>query len=196
MKEDQATRRGAVPVGKDTLSANRMLTEERMIRRDRMRFKKNKLSANLALLAILLDVLYFVNIYQNDAGSYYHRYIIGISIVYNLIFMLAAFLAEEGVKNYKKPYSIPLVILGIGQIVRIFILPLDAHTYIDAAAGFPEPPMGNGQFMYLVILLVLSAVCLIASAVVNWAKCNALEAHMKTLEGRPSGTQALAGKSA
>ena len=117
------------------------MNEEQMIRRDRMRFKKNKLSANLTLLAIVLDVLYFVNIYQNDAGSYYHNWIIGVSVVYNLIFMLAAFLSEEGVKNYKELYSIPLVILGVIQIVRIFILPWQAHSYINVDAGFPEPPV-------------------------------------------------------
>lgn len=172
------------------------MNEEQMIRRDRMRFKRNKLSANLALLAIVLDVLYFVNIYQNDAGSYYHNWKIGVSIVYNLIFMLATFLAEEGVKNYKKAYSIPLVILGVIQIGRIFWLPLQAHTYVDAAAGFPEPPMGNGQFTYLVVLLVLSAVCLVASAVVNYAKCTALEAHMKMLGSQSAeGAQTFAGKS-
>lgn len=172
------------------------MNEEQMIRRDRMRFKKNKLSANLTLLAIVLDVLYFVNIYQNDAGSYYHNWIIGVSVVYNLIFMLAAFLSEEGVKNYKKLYSIPLVILGAIQIVRIFILPWQAHSYINVDAGFPEPPMGNGQFTYLVILLIASAVCLVAAAVINFIKCNALAVHMKMLEERSAASGALAGKSA
>lgn len=163
------------------------MNEEQMIRRDRMRFKRNKLSANLALLAIVLDVLYFVNIYQNDAGSYYHTWKIGVSIVYNLIFMLAAFLAEEGVKNYKKAYSIPLIVLGVIQIGRIFWLPMEAHTYVDAAAGFSVPPMGDKQFVYLVVLLILSAVCLFASAVVNFFKCTALEAHMKMLEQQSAG---------
>lgn len=167
------------------------MNEEQMIRRDRMRFKRNKLSANLALLAIVLDVLYFVNIYQNDAGSYYHTWKIGVSIVYNLIFMLAAFLAEEGVKNYKKVYSVPLVILGVIQIGRIFWLPMEAHTYINEAAGFPQPPMGDGQFTYLVVLLILSAVCLFASAVVNVVKCTALEAHMKMLEQQSAAQQSV-----
>ncbi len=172
------------------------MNEEQMIRRDRMRYKRNKLSANLALLAIVLDVLYFVNIYQNDAGTYYHNWKIGVSIVYNLIFLLAAFLAEEGVKNYKKAYSIPLVILGVIQIGRIFWLPMQAHTYINVEAGFPEPPMGDGQFTYLVVLLILSAVCLVASAAVNYMKCKALEAHMKMLEGQGAeGAQVLAQKS-
>lgn len=160
------------------------MNEEQMIRRDRMRFKKNKMSANLTLLAILLDVLYFVNIYQNDAGTYYYQYMIGISVVYNLVFMLAAFLAEEGVKNYKKNYSIPLVILGVIQIVRIFILPMDAHTTLldDGTAA-----MGDGQFTYLVVLLIASAACLVVAAVVNFIKCTALQSHMKMLAEQDAG---------
>ena len=168
------------------------MNEEQMIRRDRMRFKNNKMSANLVLLAILLDVLYFVNIYQNDAGHYYHTYMIGISIIYNLIFMLAAFLAEEGVKNYKKNYSWPLILLGAIQIVRIFILPSDAHGKLLDDGTLV---MSDGQFTYLVALLVISAVCLVASAVVNFFKCNALESHMKMLEEQ-SAAGALAQKSA
>ena len=161
-----------------------IMNEEQIIRRDRMRFKNNKTSANLTLLAILLDVLYFVNIYQNDADTYYYQYMIGISIIYNLVFMLAAFLSEEGVKNYKKNYSIPLVILGVIQIIRIFILPMDAHnTILDSGVL----AMGDGQFTYLVILLIASAICLLIAAVVNIIKCRALASHMKMLAEQDAG---------
>ncbi len=156
------------------------MNEESMIRRDRMRFTKNSLSANLAILAIVLDVFYFVSIYQSDRGTYYYSYIIGISIVYNLVFMLAAFLASEGVKNYKRNYTYLLVVLGALQIVRIFILPTRAHS--TTLTGTEELVMGNGQFITLVVLLIASAVCLVASGVINFFKCNALEAHMKSLE--------------
>lgn len=173
------------------------MTEEQMIRRDRMRFKNNKMSANLTLLAILFDVLYFVNLYQQinrDTGRYYNNYMIGISIIYNLIFMLAAFLSEEGVKNYKKNYSYPLVLLGVIQVARVFILPMKMHaTVMDAETG--ALVMGNGQFTYLVVLLIGSAVCLVAAAVVNLAKCMALQAHMKMLEEQ-SAAGAMAQKSA
>ena len=74
-----------------------MITEENRIRRDRMRFIKNSLSSNLALLGILFDVFYFVNIYQSDVDVYYYNILIGASIVYNLIFMLAVFLSSEAV---------------------------------------------------------------------------------------------------
>lgn len=154
------------------------MNEERMIRQDRMRFTKNSLSANLAILAIVFDVFYFVNIYQSDRGNYYYSYIIGISIVYNLVFMLAAFLSSEGVKNYRKNYTYLLLVLGVLQIVRIFILPTQAH---NATLASGEQVMGNGQFTALVGLLIASAVCLVASAAINYFKCTALEAHMKTL---------------
>ena len=160
------------------------MNEEQMIKRDRMRFKNNKMSANLTLLAILLDVLYFVNIYQNDAGTYYYTWMIGVSVIYNLVFMLAAFLAEEGVKNYKKAYSIPLLVLGVIQIVRIFMLPTWAH---NAMLDDGTAVMSDGRFIYLVILLIASAACLVVAAVVNVVKCLALESHMKMLEEQNAG---------
>lgn len=160
------------------------MNEEKLIRRDRMRFAKNSLAANLVLLAILFDVLYFVGIYQREAGTYYHTYMIGISVIYNLIFMLAAFLSSEGVKNYKKNYTFPLLILGALQIVRIFILPMDAHAATYTPPGTKEvlPVMSDGQFVAEITFLVISAVCLVAGAIANYVRCTALEAHMKMLE--------------
>lgn len=154
------------------------MNEERMIRRDRMRFTKNSQSSRLAILAIVFDVFYFVSIYRSDVGTYYYSLIIGISIVYNLLFMLATFLSSEGVKNYKKNYTYLLWALGVLQIVRIFILPMRAHTTVLNGVLV----MGDRQFITLVALLVASAVCLLASGLINLYKCSALEAHMKTLE--------------
>ena len=74
--------------------------KDAMIKKDRMRFIKNKMSSNLILLAIVANALYFVSIYRSDVGNYYYKIFIGASIVYNLVFMLTAFLSSEGVKNY------------------------------------------------------------------------------------------------
>ncbi len=157
------------------------MNEDRMIQRDRMRFIKNSLSANLAILAIVFNVFYFVSIYRSNVGTYYYNFLIGISVVYNLIFMLATFLSSEGVKNYKKNYSYLLVVLGVIQIVRIFILPSRAHNAVISLGGVDTVVMGDGQFMTLVVLLIASAVCLIGAAVTNFVKCTVLEEHMKTL---------------
>lgn len=157
------------------------MDEDRLIQRDRMRFIKNSISANLAILAIVFNVFYFVSIYRSNAGTFYYNYLIGISVVYNLIFMLAAFLSSEGVKNYKKNYSYLLIALGVGQIIRIFILPAKAHGAVYSSGSSELAVMGDGQYMTLLVLLVVSAACLIGAAVTNYIKCSILEAHMKTL---------------
>ena len=78
---------------------------DQMIKQDRMRYIKNTTSSRLCYLAILLNVLYFVSIYKSDVGSWYYQILVGGSIVYNLLFMLMAFLASEGVKNYQEKFS-------------------------------------------------------------------------------------------
>ena len=158
--------------------------EDREIKLDRMRFVKNSSSSRLCYLAILLNVLYFVSIYKSDVGSWYYQILVGGSIVYNLLFMLITFLASEGVKSYQKNYSKILLVVGVLQIARIFILPMKAHQAVVKVSGAETIVMQNPQFTRVLIYLVGSAACLIAAAVINWRKCGMLEAHMKTLDAR------------
>ena len=161
-----------------------MTTEERTIQRDRMRFIRNSTSANLCYLGILFNVFYFVNLYQSDVGTYYYQIFIGASIVYNLLFLLVVFLASEAVKNYKQNYSYLLAAVGAMQIVRIFYIPMKAHAAMTAVNGVDVPVMGDGQFYLLSVYLLISAACLLASAAVNFKKCQELAEHMKTLEAQ------------
>lgn len=158
------------------------MNDERTIQLDRMRFTKNTLSANFALLAILLDVCFFISIYETNAGSYYYNILMGASILYNLIFLLAAFLSSEGVKNYNVGYSYLLILLGIIQIARIFIYPVRAHAAeLAAAGGEMVKVMGTAQFVRVVLYLALSALCCFVSAVVGIQRSRALSAHLATL---------------
>ena len=161
-----------------------MTTEERTIQRDRMRFIRNSMSANLCYLGILFNVFYFVNLYQSDVGTYYYQIFIGASIVYNLLFLLFVFLASESVKNYVKNYSYLLIFAGVMQVGRIFYIPMRAHAAMTAVNGVDVPVMGDGQFYLLSAFLLISAACLLASAAVNLFKCKELADHMKTLEAR------------
>ncbi|MGX8705049.1 MAG: hypothetical protein ACSW8J_00575 [bacterium] len=156
---------------------------EQSIQLDRMRFTKNTTSSRLAIIAIVFDVLYFVSIYKTNVDFYYNI-LMGASILYNLVFMLAAFLSSEGVKNYKQGFSFVLCALGIIQVARIFILPVKAHATTVTVAGTQLLAMGNGQFIRVVIYLVASAVCLFWAAVVNMQKSRALQAHIATLEAQ------------
>ena len=145
---------------------------------DRMRYTKNTASSRLALLAIVFDILFFISIYKSDVGTYYYTILIGASIIYNLVFLLITFLCSEGVKNYKTVYSWVMIGLGIVQIIRIFILPADAHRTIVSGAAV----MGDGQFIRVVIYLAASAVCLFAGAAVNLKKSRALAKYTASLQ--------------
>ena len=77
------------------------MNEELTISQDRMRFEKNTKSSRLALLAIAFNVLYFISIYTVNHTAYYTWWM-GVSIVYNLIFMLAAFLSAKARRTIRR----------------------------------------------------------------------------------------------
>lgn len=156
-----------------------MMRDVSTIKKDRLRYTKNKLSSNLAYLGILFDVLYFVSIYGSDVGNYYYTITIGLSVVYNLIFLLAAFLSSEGVKNYKLGYSYFIIVVGALQFARIFGIPGMAHSATTVVNGVETMVMGDKQFIYVVICLVLSGAACIVSGVAGAYKAHVLEKYKK-----------------
>ena len=166
------------------MSKNVKTAEDRLIERDRMRFVKNSACANLCYLALLADVLYFVLLYQQDVSTYYYTIQIGASVVYNLLFMLIVFLASEAVKNYDKKYSIVLLLVGIMQVVRIFVIPTTARNTTIVINEVESAVMSGGTYVLTLVFLIVSAAALILSAVLNYSRCTALEAHLKSLENQ------------
>lgn len=159
-----------------------MTQEERTIATDRMRFTKDTLSANAVIAAIVLDCLYFVSIYQSDVSTWYYNWIIGASIICNLLFLLIAFLASEGVKSRKTGFTLPLIALGAFQLIRIFYLPAKAHAATVVVAGEEIAVMGSGQYTYTVACLAVSGVCCVFAAVNSHINNKRLAAHMQTIE--------------
>ena len=161
--------------------------EKKQIQLDRMRFNKNTLGSRLVYLAILFNVFYFVSVYESDVGTWYYQALIGVSIVYNLVFMLVAFLASEGVKNYKTGYGYLLLGLGAGQIVRIFILPMMAAAALTKRSDpvlkkvVEVAVMEKSQFTWIVIFLSLSALCCIVAGLVSVIRSRKLAAYKATL---------------
>ena len=156
--------------------------DEKFVRVDRMRYEKNKTSSNLALLAILFNALFFVSIYKSDVGTWYYSILIGVSIVYNLLFMMIVFLISEGSKNYKVNYSYIAIAIGILQFVRLFIYPRLARAALTQATGEVVQVMKTPQFIRVVIYLILSGTCLIASAIIGIQKCSELKKHLQKNE--------------
>ncbi|MGN0506256.1 MAG: hypothetical protein ACI4FZ_06825 [Lachnospiraceae bacterium] len=142
-----------------------MTRDVKTIKKDRLRYTKNKLSANLAYLGILFDVLYYVSIYSSDVNNYYYTMTIGLSVIYNLVFLLCAFLSSEGVKNYKLGYSWFIMGVGAMQFVRILGIPRMAHSALTIVNGVETTVMADKQFAYVVICLVISgAACILSGA--------------------------------
>ncbi len=157
------------------------MNDEKTIQLDRMRYAKNTASANFALLAILFDVFFFISLYESDAGGFYYTILIGASIVYNLVFMLAAFLSSEGVKNYNIGYSYLMIVLAIIQVIRIFIYPVRAHAATVMDHEVEIKVMGNGQFMFMVVCLAASAACLFIGGVIGINKSNSLKSYLESI---------------
>lgn len=149
-----------------------------LLKKDRMRFVKNKTSTNLAYLSIVFNVLYFISIYSSDVGNYYYSITVGVSVVYNLLFLLITFLSSEGLKSYKMSYAIIITVVGALQLVRIFGYPLDAS---NAVLSDGTTVMGTGQFVYTVVMLSLSAASAIAAGVIGIVRTTVLKKYNETL---------------
>ncbi len=155
------------------------MMDAKTIKKDRLRYTKNKLSANLAYLAILFDVLYFVSIYSSDVDTYYYTITIGLSVLYNLVFLLTSFLCSEGVKNYKGHYSWVIMVVGVLQFVRILGIPHMAHSTVLTLNGVETTVMEDKQFLWVCICLVISGIACLASGLVSAYKVTTLNNYLK-----------------
>lgn len=151
------------------------------IRKDRLRYTKNKISSSLALVAILLNVLYFVNIYRSDIGTYYYTWLTGASIIYNLLFMMFVFLCSEGVKNYNYGYSAFLIVVGALQFVRTLIIPAKAHAATVELASGTATVMSDAQYTKVILYLCVSGILCILGGVIGILKTKQLNDYNKEL---------------
>lgn len=130
------------------------------IRIEKMKYRNDSISYGLCLLGILANVVYFCIFYKNNSGFFYD-YMMGLSVIYNLLFMLGAFMSAEYIKHYHYGFSIVLLVLGLLQIVRMFVYPLNALN--DGA-------ITSSVYTNIVIWLAISASLSILSAVISFIK--------------------------
>ena len=164
------------------------LNNDALIKKDRLRYSKNKLSASLIYLAIVFDVLYFICLYSSDikrpVGSSYYVWMIGVSVIYNLLFMLFAFLCSEGVKSYTLSYGYVIMVMGVLQIARIFIWPMELRKETVIVDNIEEIVMPDDQFLRCVIYLVTSAAFCIISGIIAVIKTTTLRNYESELKRR------------
>lgn len=150
-----------------------------VIQNDIMRYKKNKLGANLALLGIVFGCLYFLILYaQVKNGDFYYTWEIAFDVIYNLFFLLFVFLFSEQVKNYKRKLFPAQLVIGVLQIARIFWLPLKGITNYFGEATV----ITTATFVVMTVCLAVSGACIIASAIIGFIRAKAVEDFSKKIE--------------
>lgn len=151
---------------------------QQIISDDILRYKKNKLPANLALLGLVFNCLYFMLLYGFKVpNSKFSELEIGFSVVLTLFTLLIAFLASEGIKGYNKKYCIVLLCLAAFEIFRIFGYPvygLKNNLLMVPYFGY-YPTSSTVEFILLLVFLIASAVCFSAAAVLGFIRCTRLE---------------------
>ena len=138
---------------------------------DVLRFKKDKTPANLCYFAIIFDVLYFILVYKINNDFFYNP-MIGISVVINLFFMLAAFLCSEEVKNYHGKFGVLMIVVGVIEIARIAYYPVLCS---EAAV------MTNAQFIRSIVYLGAAGCLLIFGGVMSMLNSKKLENYKKSI---------------
>ncbi len=156
---------------------------------DRMRYTKDKRSSMMVLLAIVFNVLYFVSIYQQDmkggvaSPSYpYYTWMIGASVIVNLLVLLIGFLCSEGVKGRKSGYPVALLVIGAFQLGRIFYLPAKVKAMVYSYNNVEYHVMTNGQYTFAIVMLILSGVLCILAGINSYLNSKKLATYMKTIE--------------
>jgi hypothetical protein len=138
---------------------------------DRKKYKKDGLPYGLTLLGLLVNVFYFFTLYKNNDNFYYSG-LMGISVLYNLLFMLIVFQSAEEIKNYRRKYAIGLFLIGLGQIFRIIFYPRMA---LNAGALSAE------TYKVIAVYLSLSALLLVAASIISFINSTILR---RFIEGK------------
>lgn len=162
-----------------------------VIANDILRYRKNKTAANLALLAIAFNCLYFMFMYKQVCGNIkaqfvdgtpVYTYITGASVIINLIVLLVTFLSSERLKGYDKRFSFVVWALAAVQIVRIFIYPVTTYN-TPYQSGMSENYIFEiGTLILFIVCLAGSAACLVASGVVGYIRAVKLEKFVKEVD--------------
>ena len=157
------------------------------IENDTLLYRKNKLPANLALLGLVFNCMYFCLLYgvkDRTGETIWSQIDIGISVILTLVLLLVTFLSSEGIKGYNKKFCIPLLVIAVFQIARIFYFPLYGlkNNILTIPYFWIYPTTSTFEFIMMVIWLCLSSACLTASAVIGYIRTVRLEKHIKAIE--------------
>jgi hypothetical protein len=148
---------------------NEKIVSDKYVSIEKLQYRTDKLAYSLAILGLFINVLYFSTLYVSN-DNFYYSWKMGISILYNLVYMLLVFLFAEEVKHYHRNYAVFLTIIGLLQIVRIFVYPKQG---LDAGS------LSQNIYTILCVYLMVSAILLISSGICSWIKSTVLKNFIK-----------------
>ena len=155
--------------------------DKEKIKLDRMRYVKDSVPSNLAIIAVVFDILYFVLIYKIN-NEFFYNFSIGVSVVVNLLFMLFGFWCSIEVKNYHGKFGYLMIFLGLVQIARIFVYPMQAHNAIALAGEVEVQVMNNTQFIMAIAYLLIAAACMICGGLLSMKNSKTLQNYLGSLQ--------------
>jgi hypothetical protein len=135
---------------------------------DKKKYRTDTISYTLVLLGLVFNVLYFTTLYKNN-HNYYYNYKMGISVVYNLVFMLLVFFGAEEIKHYRRPYAVLLFIIGLLQIGRIFVFP---------RLAFEADRLSRESYNWIIVYLLASCALLVAGAITSFVNTTILKRYI------------------
>jgi hypothetical protein len=136
---------------------------------DKMKYKKDSLAFAFAVLGLIANVVYFALLYKNNSNFFY-SYMMGISVIYNLVFMLIVFLSAEEVKTYHRNYSFVLFVLAGIQFFRIFFYPRRA---------LKAEVITGDAYLRMAICLAVSGVFLLFAAIKSFWSSTILKRYLE-----------------
>lgn len=173
---------------KQQLSAN-----DKIIENDISRYKSNTKASTPIYLALVFEFLYFLCVYGQQSGNIgatfaestmgstdVYTYMMGISVILNLVLLLGGFLASQELKNYNKMYSYIAWVMAVIQIVRIFIYPMQVYGSELSTGG---TIFATYSFVFMIIWLVLSALCFAAAGTFGFIGSIKREKFNKQVDG-------------
>jgi hypothetical protein len=123
---------------------------------ERMRYKTDTLASGLCILSIVFDVWYFVTLYSSTTVVP-DRWM-GVDILINILFMLAAFLASEEAKVYAGKWAFVMFGLAAAQLARAFWLP-ELYRELEQLTGAAYQTARLTMLASAALMLLAGLVC-------------------------------------
>ena len=144
-----------------------------------LRYKTNSTAYNLCLSAIAFQCISFVAIYS--ALTFTAKFMTGLDIVINIIFLLVTFLIAEKVKTYNIRWGILGIVVGTLNLVRVYTY---LYSPFSGEELFLATNVAQYRFFAAVVCYFIVWALLAISGVITIILGRRLNAFLKNKEGK------------